>query len=83
VRVFFGSAETRFDTGWWKRPDEDSKAVPQVAFVVGLAPSTLYDVEVDGEEMDDDRTDKAGILELRFAPEHHAGVRVRKAFIEK
>jgi hypothetical protein len=79
ARVFFGSADTRFETGWWTRSDEDSKAVEQVAFVVGLQPSTLYDFEVDGEAMDDGVTDKAGILELHFPPDHKAGVRLHKA----
>jgi len=79
VRVFFGGPATRFETGWWKKPDEDSKAVEQVAFVVGLQPSTTYDVEVDGEEMDDAETDRAGILELHFPPDHKAGVRLHKA----
>jgi hypothetical protein len=79
IRVIFGSAEPRFETGWWTKPDEDTKAVEQVAFVVGLQPSALYDIEVDGEGMDDAVTDKAGILELHFPPEHKAGVRLHKA----
>lgn len=79
AHVFFGSADTRFETGWWTKPDEDSKAVEQVAFVVNLQPSTLYDIEVDGEGMDDAMTDKAGILELHFPPDHKAGVRLHKA----
>jgi hypothetical protein len=69
----------RFQTGWWKKPDEDSKAVEQVAFVVGLEPATLYDVEVDGEELDEGRTDSSGILEFRFAPGIQTGVRLHKA----
>jgi hypothetical protein len=79
VRVIFAKPATRFETGWWIRPDEDTKAVEQVAFVVGLQPSTTYDVEVDGEEMDDYDTDTSGILELHFAPGHKAGVRLHKA----
>ncbi len=79
ARVFFGGADTRFETGWWTKPDEDSKPVEQVAFVVGLQPSTLYDFEVDGEGMDDAVTDKAGILELHFPPDHKAGVRLHAA----
>jgi hypothetical protein len=79
VRVFFGGANVRFQTGWWKKPDEDSKAVEQVAFVVGLEPATLYDVEVDGEELDEGRTDSSGILEFRFAPGIQTGVRLHKA----
>ncbi len=79
VRIVFGAANVRFQTGWWNKPDEDSKAVEQVAFVLGLEPSTLYDVEVDGEEMDDGRTDRSGILELHFAPDLQAGVRLHKA----
>ena len=79
VRVFFSAANLRFETGWWKKPDEDSKAVEQVAFVIGLEPLTLYDYEVDGEEMDDARTDRSGILELHFAPDLQADVRLHKA----
>jgi hypothetical protein len=79
ARVFFGSGNVRFQTGWWKKPDEDSKAVEQMAFVVGLEPSTLYDVEVDGEEMDEARADSSGILELRFASDIQTGVRLHKA----
>ncbi len=79
VRVLFGGPATRFETGWFTKPDEDTKAVEQVAFVVGLQPSATYDVEVDGEEMDDAETDRAGILELHFPPDHKAGVRLHKA----
>jgi hypothetical protein len=79
VRIFFGGGNVRFQTGWWNKPDEDSKAVEQVAFVLGLEPSTLYDIEVDGEEMDDARTDRSGILELHFAPGLETGVRLHKA----
>ena len=78
VRVIFGGAATRFETGWWMRPDEDSKKIEQVAFIVGLQPSTTYDVEVDNEEMDDAETDRSGILELHFPPDHKAGVRLHK-----
>jgi hypothetical protein len=83
VQIFFGGADTRFETGWYTKPDEDTKAVEQVAFVVGLQPSALYDIEVDGEGMDDAVTDKAGILELHFPPEHKAGVRLHKAMPAK
>jgi len=79
VRIVFSAGNARFQTGWWKKPDEDSKAVEQVAFVVGLEPLTLYDYEVDGEEMDDARTDRSGILELRFAPDLQTEVRLHKA----
>lgn len=79
VRVFFGGPATHFETGWWIKPDEDTKAVEQVAFVVGLQPSATYDVEVDGEEMDDAESDRAGVLEIHFRPDHKAGVRLHKA----
>lgn len=80
VRVLFATGrETRFETGWWTKPDEDSKAVEQVAFVVGLEPSAAYDIEVDGEGMEDAQTDRAGILELRFPPGHKAAVRLHQA----
>lgn len=79
VKVFFASAGLRFETGWQPPPEEGAKAVEEVAFLIGLAPGSLYDVEVDDEEMFEARSDSGGILELRFPPGRKAGVRVRKA----
>lgn len=79
VKVFFASAGTRFEAGWQPPPEEGARAVEEVAFLIGLAPSAVYDVEVDDEEMFEARTDSSGILELRFPPGRKAGVRVRKA----
>lgn len=79
VKIFFASAGLRFETGWQPPPEEGAKPVEEVAFLIGLSPGALYDVEVDDEEMFEARADVGGILELRFPPGHKAGVRVRKA----
>ncbi|MGC4049070.1 MAG: hypothetical protein QM757_06095 [Paludibaculum sp.] len=79
VKVFFASAGMKMETGWMPPPEEGSKPVGQVAFLVGLEPSSRYDVEIDGEEMFETQTDSGGILELRLAPDHKAGIRVHKA----
>jgi len=35
-------------------------------YIIGLKPNTLFDVEVDDEELDEARTDSGGILSLDF-----------------
>jgi len=77
--VFFASAGMKMETGWLPPPEEGAKPVGQVAFLVGLEPSARYDVEIDGEEMFETQADSGGILELRLAPDHKAGIRVHKA----
>jgi hypothetical protein len=79
VKVFFASAGMKMETGWLPPPEEGAKPVGQVAFLVGLEPSARYDVEIDGEEMFETQADSGGILELRLAPDHKAGIRVHKA----
>lgn len=79
VKVFFASSGMKMASGWMPPPEEGAKPVGQVAFLVGLEPSTAYDVEVDGEEMFEAKTDAGGILELKFGAEDKAGVRVHKA----
>lgn len=79
VKVFFASAGLRLETGWQPPPEEGARAVEEVAFLLGLTPGALYDIEVDDEEMFEARSDAGGILELRFPPGRKAGVRIRKA----
>jgi len=79
VKVFFASAGMRFETGWLPEPEEALKPAEEVAFLAGLEPNTRYDVEVDDEEMFEARTDRGGILELRFKAGRKAGVRLKKS----
>lgn len=51
----------------------------QEVFVIGLKPSTAYDVEVDGEEIREEATDPGGILELKLPPKIEIGVRMKPA----
>jgi hypothetical protein len=84
VRIVFASWGLTFMKGWLAPAEEGEPAPPdEYAYVLGLEPDTPYDVEVDDEEMDEVRTDRAGILELRFAPGHKAGVRVHKSTAAK
>ncbi|MEJ5367264.1 MAG: hypothetical protein WHT08_03030 [Bryobacteraceae bacterium] len=76
VKVFFAPAGLQFETGWLPPPEEGERSVEEVAFVVGLEKDSPYEVEVDGEEMFEARSDSGGILELRFFPGRRAGVRI-------
>lgn len=78
VKIFFASAGLRFESGWFKRLEEEMRPVEEIAFILGLEPGAVYDIEVDGEEMDEGRADKGGILTLKFPPGHKAQVRLRK-----
>ena len=79
TKIFFAPAGTRFETGWLPPPEEGARRdIEEIAFVIGLEPDSAYDVEVDGMEMSEERTDSGGILELHFQPGHKAGVRIRK-----
>jgi hypothetical protein len=69
--VAVGPAPLRFET-----TGEDAGGQKEYAFVVLLAPSTRYDVEVDDEEMFEAATDAAGILALTFPAGRKAWVRV-------
>ncbi len=79
VKVFFAPDGLQFETGWLPPPEEGERSVEEVAFVVGLKPDASYEVEVDGEEMFEARSDSGGILELHFFPGRKAGVFIRSA----
>ena len=49
------------------------------AYIVGLEPNRLYDIEVDGEELTEARTDSGGILALTFPVGRKTGVRINPA----
>lgn len=49
-------------------------------YIVGLLPNTIYDIEIDDQELDESRTDSGGILSLDFIkPIAKTGVRVSVA----
>lgn len=79
AHVYFAVSGMRFETGWLPPRQEGEPAVEEVAFMVGLEPSTAYDVEVDDQGMFEARSDSGGILELRFLAGRKAGVRIKKA----
>lgn len=78
VKVLFAPGGLRFETGWMPVLEE-ARPVEEAAFILGLEPGARYDVEVEGEEMREERADRGGILELRFQAGRKAQVRVRKA----
>lgn len=51
---------------------------PRRWFLVGLKPSSVFDVEVDDEDMTEATTDRGGILALEFARLANQWVRVRE-----
>lgn len=80
TRIFFGRSGLAFDTGWLTmEADAERPVKEEYAFVVGLEPDTLYDVEVEDEELAEARTDSGGILALTFQTGRKVGVRIRKA----
>lgn len=80
TRIFFGQSGLSFSTGWLEAPADAERPIKEeFAFVVGLEPGTLYDIEVDDEGLAEARTDSGGILELAFPVGRKAGVRIRKA----
>lgn len=80
VQVFFAPDGMRFETGWAEpREDDDARPREEFAFVVGLEPGTLYDVETDDQEMEEARTDSGGILALRFPAGLKTKVRIKLA----
>lgn len=66
--VYFGRKAQRFTATL--RPEEE-------AFVLGLKPRTVYQIEVDDEEVVEQSTDPGGILALRLPREVKIGVRIR------
>lgn len=65
--VYFAKEPVRFEV----------KGVTRV-YVLGLAARTHYDVEVDDEEMREEVSDGAGTVEIVFAGETSAGVRIHR-----
>ncbi|MBS1872943.1 MAG: hypothetical protein JSU00_06995 [Acidobacteria bacterium] len=51
------------------------KSVSRV-YILGLAPKTLYDVEVDDEEMHEETSDAAGTIEIVFPEGASSGIRI-------
>ncbi len=80
TRIHFGASGLRFETGWLKTTlDDERPSKEEYAYVVGLEPNKLYDIEVDDEELTEARTDSGGILSLTFAVGRKAGVRIKPA----
>lgn len=69
-RIFVGTTPVRFDI---------STEEAGTAFVVGLAPNTRYNIEVDDEELTDGLSDPAGTLSLPLSAGMKAGVRITEA----
>jgi hypothetical protein len=59
------------------------KATTEATFVLGLAPGSAYDVEIDDEELAEGDTDAGGTLVIAVAPETEAGVRIKQRTPEK
>jgi hypothetical protein len=51
----------------------------KLIFIIGLKPNQGYDVEVDDEEMREEKTDSGGILWFTIWPRSGLGVRIRPA----
>jgi hypothetical protein len=47
-------------------------------FIVGLKPVTLYDIEVDDEDLTEARSDRAGILSIEFTRAENQAVQIRQ-----
>ena len=78
TRVYFARAGIKFSSG--ERPvDEEAKKSEQAVFVLNLAPNARYDVETDGEEMLEARSDEGGIIALKFERGRKVQVRVKPA----
>lgn len=52
-------------------------------FLLGLKPRTWYELEVDDEELRDERTDAGGILVLNFPASAGVGVQLRESAYQK
>jgi hypothetical protein len=50
----------------------------KLLFVVGLEPAAVYEVEVDDQEMREERSDPGGILAMRFDQGFQGGVRLKR-----
>ncbi|MBI2689365.1 MAG: hypothetical protein HYX27_23920 [Acidobacteria bacterium] len=67
--VHFGRDQMKF---------QPANAENQKAYVIGLAPNSRYDVEIDDEEIIERITDAGGILEFDFPPMQDRTVRIRR-----
>jgi hypothetical protein len=80
TRIHFGASGLRFETGWLKTSLDDERPMrEEYAYIVGLEPDRLYDIEVDDEELAEARTDSGGILALTFPVGRKTGVRIKPA----
>ncbi len=52
-------------------------------FLMGLEPKTAFDVEIDDREMSEEFSDVGGVLALQFKSAIKAGVRIRKAPVQR
>lgn len=68
--VYFGNNARRFKA--MLKEDEE-------VFILGLKPRQRYDLEVDGEEIHEERTDAGGILELKLPHKVEVGVRLKES----
>jgi len=68
--VFFGKNAQKFRTIL----NEDEEV-----FILGLKPQTIYQIEIDDEEMTESSTDIGGILALKLPHKVQIGVRLREA----
>ncbi|MGH9629767.1 MAG: hypothetical protein ACRD7E_15740 [Bryobacteraceae bacterium] len=50
---------------------------PEKLYILGLEPRQIYDIEVDDEELTEQRSDSGGIVSLTVAREEGVGVRLR------
>lgn len=67
--VHFGRDEMKF---------QPLNAEPQRTYVIGLAPRSRYDLEIDDEEIVERTTDGGGIIEFDFPPMQDRVVRLKK-----
>ena len=54
------------------------RATAEAVFVLNLAPRSLYEVEIDDQELSEAQTDVGGTLVLSFPEGTDTGVRIRK-----
>ncbi|MCO5351078.1 MAG: hypothetical protein M9913_09295 [Bryobacteraceae bacterium] len=80
VRILFAPDGLRFQSGWLPKPEPDDPRPPEEhAFIVGLQPGALYDIEIDDQEMEEAQADSGGIIALRFPAGEPSGVRLKLA----
>jgi len=53
------------------------QASTEATFILGLAPHSVYDIEIDDEELAEQETDVGGTLVIALPPDVEAGVRIR------